>query len=639
MGAFESPAGDAAGAGTGARSAAGTGASEAPRLIFLPGDSNDGFATRDSDKGNPEHVIRELLQNCLDARVEPRPVEVVITIREVPVADLPALDDYREAFEHARSQREEADALSVMEEQIVERIGGVLSAEKMRVLFCRDNGLGLNDDRMSRLLSESNSSKGRGKGGAGSVGLGHLTAFSASDLRYVCYAGQHAEGRSYPETIASGRAVLAAHMHRKHEGKATLRSPNGTLAYAERQRLELFSPGFEMLTEPPPLLDSEIRQMEDSTGAVVAICGFDNFAEETGEKNVDSITKVVVAHFLSALVDERMSVTVNDETTGEIQKINAANVEEKLDLDGGIRAMKGSSFPSKLVSRAYHTLISGERLENVGGAKLLIRLLDAGQFTQVNVFRDGMWITKNAPELGRSVFNGFQPFDAVLLPDNSDAPNDLYDLIRSSEGPDHMEINLKAISPPKRKKLREMLREVVKSLKEAAGEVAEDTYVPEGFAVFLKDQMRDADILPPRTSRRPTQDDSEPRPPPEPKSPEDTPPPSKPRPQKPAPKTGTEARVARSLRPRLDASGRVCGVDVWIAEHNHDHLGIRVFVDPGSDQTCERLLSSRFLKINSGDSPYEVLLDRSSRHMSLDFIEETLPDSVGLSVELVRRKK
>ncbi len=624
----------------------GTVGTGSPRLLFPTGDSNDGFATRNSDKGNPENVIRELLQNCLDARVGDRPVEVVITIREVPVSDLPALDDYRKAFYMARQQREKANALSVMEEQIVGRIDGVLSSEKMRVLFCRDNGHGLNPDRMRRLLSESNSSKGRDAGGAGSVGLGHMTAFSASDLRYVCYAGRHiSQDASLPDelaTIVSGRATLAAHMCSEQEAseredKSKLRSPKGTLAYDELKRLELFSPGFELLTEPPSLLDSEVRQM-DFTGAVVAICGFDNFAEETGAENVDSISKVTVSHFLSAVVDRRMSVTVSDEITGEIQTINADNIEEKLNPDGRERARTGvDSFPDKLVYRAYHTIRNGETLEDVGGAKVLFRRLEAGQRPQVNVFRDGMWITKSAPGLKRPDFNGYQPFDAVLLPDNSDNPKNLYDLIRSSEGPDHMEIKLEVLFEEERDNLRGLLSKVAENLKEAAGEISAETYVPPGFAVFPNEQRRDAEMLPRTPSRRPSSDDSKILPPPDLNLEPPSPKPKSPR--KSVPRAGNQASVARSLRPRLDSSGQVCGVEVWIEEHNHDHLGIRVFIDPGSDQTCERLLPSNFLKINRGDDPYEVALDRTSRYVSLDFLEEALPDSVGLSVELVRRKK
>ncbi len=635
--------GASAGGGNAARASAGASHADDTRdarLIFPLGNSNDGFAIAASshtEKGNPEPVIRELLQNCLDASSGGKPVEVSITIRDVPVATLPALSTYKAAYSRAYFQRKKVEALSAIEEHITERIADALASETMRVLFCRDNGCGLNRDRMGRLLSESNSSKGPDKGGAGSVGLGHLTAFSASDLRYVCYAGRFADDGCELETIASGRAMLAAHMHGERPGGGiALRSPNGTLAYSELERPDLFSPGFEMLTTPPRLLASEVERLGDSTGSVVAICGFDDFREDDFKGTVERISKIAAAHFLTALVDGKMTISVRDESTKQSKTIDSSTIEGMLNPGGRIRAAKGESFPSTLVFRAYHTLKSGKPLKEIGGTKLLFRPLEPGQPTQVNVFRDGMWITKSAPYLERSAFAGVRPFDAVLLPDFSDDPRDMYNLIRASEGPDHMEINLKALCKKERAVLRGMLKQATKQLREAAGELSDETFVPEAFAVFSTSEVREAEILPTSSSRlhrggtpkppsSPSPDPSRPRPD------------SKQRPRRQAPRQGRKVAVASSIRTRRDASGQIVGVDVWMNEHPHGKLGVRVYVDPGSDQTCERLLPSKFVPIKESEDPYEVGIDSSKRHLPLDFLEP-LPDAVGLSVEFIRRK-
>ena len=181
----------------------------AEKLIFPEEHTSDGFASNQTSfhsRGNAEPVVRELLQNCLDARRSEREsVEVVFTIDQVPVTDLPAHKDYREAFQSARSQRKQHDQLSPKDVKICERIDEIIEGDQVPVLFCRDNGKGIDDNQMNRLLSEGNTDKS--DEGAGSVGLGHLTAFAASDLRYVVYGG-----KTSGSFTGSGRAILAARM-------------------------------------------------------------------------------------------------------------------------------------------------------------------------------------------------------------------------------------------------------------------------------------------------------------------------------------------------------------------------------------------------------------------------------------------
>ncbi len=179
----------------------------AEKLIFPDEQTSDGFASNQTSfhsRGNAEPVVRELLQNCLDAR-RLDSVEVVFTIDQVPVTDLPAHKDYIGAFRSARSQREQHNQLSPKDMKICERIDEIITGDRVPVLFCRDNGKGIDDNHMNRLLSEGNTDKS--DEGAGSVGLGHLTAFAASDLRYVVYGGKTSGGFT-----GSGRAILAARM-------------------------------------------------------------------------------------------------------------------------------------------------------------------------------------------------------------------------------------------------------------------------------------------------------------------------------------------------------------------------------------------------------------------------------------------
>lgn len=192
-------------------------------LRFPPTYEARGFSTHATTQhaGNPEPIVRELLQNGLDAAKEAdrgtqdNPAEVVFVISERPKSDLPGLDAYERAFRAAEELRRERQGgnLSADEKRVIERINGALSANKIRFLFCRDNGVGLGD--IECVLFEGNTSKG--SSGGGSFGVGHMTAFAASDLRYILYAG-----RASAASTAGGHAILAAYA----EG-GTLKSADG----------------------------------------------------------------------------------------------------------------------------------------------------------------------------------------------------------------------------------------------------------------------------------------------------------------------------------------------------------------------------------------------------------------------------
>ena len=155
-------------------------------LIFPESYKADGFTNNvtSSQAAEPDPVVRELLQNRLDAAIREagrERAEVHFTIVRRPVAELPGLSAYRRAFEAAVAQRAAKKGSQTHDERaVIDRIRGVLQQREMSVLFCRDNGVGLDHTRMEALLTEGNSDKPMV--GAGSYGLGHLTAFAASDL-------------------------------------------------------------------------------------------------------------------------------------------------------------------------------------------------------------------------------------------------------------------------------------------------------------------------------------------------------------------------------------------------------------------------------------------------------------------------
>ena len=214
-----------------------------PELIFPEDYRIDGFTTNVTSRqaGDPDPVIRELLQNCLDAAVREAKrdcAEVHFSVAQRPIDQLPGYQQYVDAFRAARAELPEAVTNDVR--SAVRRIEGALDKSAMSVLFCRDNGVGLDAKSMQALLSEGQSHKPNA--GAGSYGLGHLTAYPASDLRYVLYAGKRGQSE-----IASGHAILGSH---KTHGTRP-RSPR-LLA----QPSQYLQPGGRQLSDSGPRVDA-----------------------------------------------------------------------------------------------------------------------------------------------------------------------------------------------------------------------------------------------------------------------------------------------------------------------------------------------------------------------------------------------
>ena len=133
-----------------------------PQIYDPRGFSTDATARRD---GSPEPIVRELLQNSLDAAKEAgkatpeHPAEVVFSITECPWTLIPGAEAYRQAFDAAQKERRrrQGNDLSSDERHAINRIQLVVNESTVPLLICRDNGVGMSD--MERVLFEGNTSK------------------------------------------------------------------------------------------------------------------------------------------------------------------------------------------------------------------------------------------------------------------------------------------------------------------------------------------------------------------------------------------------------------------------------------------------------------------------------------------------
>ena len=468
-----------------------------PELVFDPAHRPEGFTSGNlaGFDGSPEPIVREILQNALDAaHAAGRAAHARFSIREVDACSIPGMDGYRQAFKAASRQRTSRDA-SHDEKTVIDRIDSALDQPRVAVLMCEDNGIGLDPERMDALLTSGNTSKGAG--GAGSYGVGHHAAFAASNLRYVLYGARYRHNGTH-RRIASGHAILATFENGRQRFAADgyLRQRHTSAA---QQHLPFDGSGSEYLSAAPALLAE--RLPADSEGSVVCVVGFNDFhRDEHDPGTVTSICRAAAANFAAAIVDGQMSVTVADERDGTSETVNDNTVGSLLEgyAAVGKRASRPGRISGQVALGAYRALTEGSPIAcDVAGASLCLLPLagDGRHITRVHVFRKGMWITSRAPALTTATFGESVPFEAVLSLDNGR----LEQLVRDAEGPSHLGIEQKRLSAAGRKALRTLLSGIAETLRAAAGrrDSSED-YTPPGFADLGGYNVRSAERMPRR---------------------------------------------------------------------------------------------------------------------------------------------
>ena len=616
-------------------------------LVFPEAGQPQGFSTLATSQwqGNPEPVVRELLQNCLDAAVAANRqcAEIDFTIRNVPLDTIPGIDQYREHFEDATRQRAQGKQ-GHAEVQVIGQIGKELSSPHVAVLFCRDNGVGLNHDRMARLLTEGDTDK---EIGAGAFGVGHLTAFAASTLRFVFYAGRYRNGDQLAD-VASAHAILASRRVNDTRGRGGhgfwLTSPT------------LFDPK-PCPGTAPPLLKKELGWLE-STGSVVAILGFNCF--RSVEPPAQAIARVAAKNFLVAIWSGRMDVRVHDERDGANIVVDRSHLKSTL-VPGRNqkRAEQGGGYLSgEQAYRAWETLEHGKTVELEASATARFRRLEYDgrrPTTRVQLFRNGMWITNKPPYLGPTDFGGHNPFDAVVMTGSGL----LAGLVRGAEGPEHRGIEMGRLGSRDWTRLRDLLKGIADRFRGQAGEIrGAEEYEPEGFALFQGDRIMVAEVAPPYRPRAGEEgdskvttlvrdDDAPTIDPPEPKG-------KKKAGRGARPKPGPRMKGRLAVRGNLGKDGTVTSLDTsWRPASTRRIAGsyqaARVRIPSGSDETCEQPLPPVWLQISKlvingepsthGHSKYEARLPWGEVDFTLHLHESTsLTDPSAVEVDIVRRR-
>ncbi len=459
-----------------------------PRLIFMNGGQWQGFtnsAVSQFNDVNPSSTIREFIQNSLDAAVQAgkETAEIHFIVQNTNCSEIPGMEEYKNALNSSIQEHEKEGLYNNQSKQVAKRLLEASNKPSFPTLFIIDNGVGFDKKLLAAMCGDGSSQKGGdGSNAAGSYGNGHLTAFSLSELQYIFYGGVRQN-----DSIFGGHAIIASHKKEKEK-----KSYGKDGYYACKLDTEELYDKFSFPSNKEDMPDfvkphiNFIREQGDS-GAIVAVPAFNNFGKNANEVS-DLIIHNAAINFFVAIHQGtlRINVKINNQNT----LLDKDNLEAFLEMYKNQRRSAQTGFPSGVNAyNSYQTLIKGERkaVETGHGTIQMLIRKDYGE-KNIALCRNGMWISKNINRLGRANFANKNPFDLIILAEDSTTL--AYKLFKDAEGPLHNDIKKRRLgSVDDRKKFDECLDNIVKHINNLVDDSPTEDFSPIDFMSIISGEV------------------------------------------------------------------------------------------------------------------------------------------------------
>lgn len=461
-------------------------------LLFEKGGLTGFGVLAEQSELNPTTIVRELLQNSLDAAREAGREQAIVRfeLASHKPNDIPGFASYKSALrlaEKAFKKRHKGGVLPDSAQRVVTAMQAQVSAKEIKILSIMDNGIGLNERRMDALLAEGISDKSLE--GAGSYGYGHTAIIPASDLRYILYGGFFDNKK-----IAAGHAVLAS-----FEEKGEIKGKDGYFVLEKTGKMATPFKYSENNTIPKIIKDrlDMIEGLWGQSGSVVIIPGFNHFYEEETELWT-LIEEAVACNFFVAIADGSLCVEYyeGDHKIGILNKEHIAAALEKYK-----EKKRAKDFLSgEKAYKAYTTMTSGKVYSiktKLGDVRVKLNNLSIGDISQIDLCRNGMHISNNIPYLRRADFSNYAPFHCLIMVDTDNGA--FHRLIRKAEPPKHNAIERKLLDSQQKKELKEALETIKEQIKNNLKKLETDEFKIDDVLNLNSYGLNTLEELPPRT--------------------------------------------------------------------------------------------------------------------------------------------
>jgi len=442
-------------------------------LYFRVGDIEGFTSIKLADKQeNCVTPIRELVQNSLDAsrKAGNATCQIDVYIETIKKKDIPCIETYEKVLEKAITTQRTKNSYNENAKQTVRGIKDALKQDTLPVLMFVDNGEGMRPSTLEGLLDER--STGSDEPSSGSFGVGHLSSYSLSSLRYVLYATKYKNGNGTVKTLFSGSPILAGYEDIGTDRDADRNGKGRILKEKPRDELK---PDFVFPEKFPSFIQRKMDELEE-TGSLVAILGL-------SEKWDHEADYAIVSNFFHAIVHEVLRVTVHEDDSP--RTISDDDVERLItDEEDNKRATRGRILSGEAVKRAWEAVRGTDtqktiKLKNSETVHVFITNDDYPKSVIILV-RNGMVIARHDTMLSSDLYGlrqdpEFKPFTAVIDVDRAYAP-ELFRLVKGAESPYHSQLQTKRLSKEDERCLKKLWKELSEEIKKHLQMIERDSF-------------------------------------------------------------------------------------------------------------------------------------------------------------------